>query len=356
MGWSRRGALRAGVLGAAAFGCPVPSVLAQEESARVRVAIAHRAWPMNLPVVLADQLGYFKQEGLELDWLDLPNQSGVTQALLSGGRPSNPQAASAAADLAVVPLHQVIQLQSGGLAARSVVLQGRSPQWVLALASRATLGTRGLRGLRSLRIGVTEIGSTGYALAKAVLLRAGLEADTLEFKAIPSAEGVVSALRSGEVDALCLVDPWITQLEQRGEVRVLADTRGLRGTMGAIGASLPGGCLMVKESYLRSQPAVCQSLVNGVVRSLKWLKTAGPSDLIRTVPEAFLGGDRALYLAAFAKLREALSTDGLVDADGLRAAINFAANADSAVLADRLVAERAYTNELVLRAKVLFSA
>jgi len=32
---------------------------------------------------------------------------------------------------------------------------------------------------------------------------------------------------------------------------------------------------------------------------------SGPSDIIKTVPEAYLLGDRALYLAAFNKVREA---------------------------------------------------
>jgi len=36
-----------------------------------------------------------------------------------------------------------------------------------------------------------------------------------------------------------------------------------------------------------------------MVHALKWLQTAGPSDLIKTVPENHFQGDRALYLAAF---------------------------------------------------------
>ncbi len=38
-----------------------------------------------------------------------------------------------------------------------------------------------------------------------------------------------------------------------------------------------------------------QALTNAMVRALKWLQKAGPSDLIKMVPENFLLGDRALY-------------------------------------------------------------
>lgn len=142
MGWSRRGALRAGVVGAVAGFSHVPWAWAQGEAGRVRLAAAHRAWPMNLPVVLAEHLGYFKQEGLDFEWLDLPTQSRVAQVVLSGSGLSPPSGAPAT-ELALLPFEQVLQLQAGGLAARCLVLQGRSPQWVLGLASRAAWGPRG---------------------------------------------------------------------------------------------------------------------------------------------------------------------------------------------------------------------
>ena len=39
------------------------------------------------------------------------------------------------------------------------------------------------------------------------------------------------------------------------------------------------------------RPAAAQALASGVVHALKWLQTAGPSDTVKTVPEAYLLGD-----------------------------------------------------------------
>jgi hypothetical protein len=87
--------------------------------------------------------------------------------------------------------------------------------------------------------------------------------------------------------------------------------------------------------------------------ALKWLQTASPSDIVRAVPEAYMHGDRAIYLAAFEKSREALSPDGM----GIERAIQ---NAHAAAAQFGLQQQPAvrppapgatYTNEFVLRAR-----
>ena len=42
-----------------------------------------------------------------------------------------------------------------------------------------------------------------------------------------------------------------------------------------------------------------QALANAIVRADKWIQAAGPSEIIATVPESFLLGDRAVYIDAF---------------------------------------------------------
>ena len=44
---------------------------------------------------------------------------------------------------------------------------------------------------------------------------------------------------------------------------------------------------------------------------------SGDAYIIRTVPEPYFQGDRALYLAAFSKVRETISPDGLMPDDGV---------------------------------------
>lgn len=102
-------------------------------------------------------------------------------------------------------------------------------------------------------------------------------------------------------------------------------------------------------------PGTCQALSNAIVHALKWLQTAGPSDLIKTVPEHYFQGDRALYLASFLKSRESISPDGLMPADGAQAALRALSAMDS-LRVERILTGRSYTNEFARRAKDRFKA
>ena len=109
---------------------------------------------------------------------------------------------------------------------------------------------------------------------------------------------------------------FMTMLEQKSEVRIVHDTRTLKGTQEVFGGPMPAGCLYASSDFVQKNPGTCQVLANAVVHSLKWLQTAGPSDMIKTVPESYLLGDRALYLAACNKVREAISPDGMFPDEG----------------------------------------
>jgi NitT/TauT family transport system substrate-binding protein len=158
------------------------------------------------------------------------------------------------------------------------------------------------------------------------------------------------------VDALCNTDPVMTMLEQKGELRVVLDTRTLKGTAQLFGGPMPSGCLYAPVAFLEKNPQTAQALANGIVRSLKWLQTAGPSDIVRSVPDAYLLGDRALYLATFNKVHEAFSVDGLISEEGAKVALKALASFDTAVKADKIDLSRTYTNAFARKAKDRFKA
>jgi NitT/TauT family transport system substrate-binding protein len=86
------------------------------------------------------------------------------------------------------------------------------------------------------------------------------------------------------------------------------------------------------------------------------LQTAGPSDIIKTVPEAYLLGDRALYLASFNKVREAISTDGMIPDEGPRTAVKVLASFDPAIKLEKIELAKTYTNAFARKAKERFKA
>jgi len=119
---------------------------------------------------------------------------------------------------------------------------------------------------------------------------------------------------------------------------------------------MPAACFYTHADYLKANPNTCQALANAVVRGLKWLQTAGPSDIIKTVPDSYLLGDRALYLAAFAKVREAIALDGIMPEDGARTALKALASFEPAIKPERIDLAKTFTNDFARRAKEKYKA
>ena len=90
-------------------------------------------------------------------------------------------------------------------------------------------------------------------------------------------------------------------------------------------ASCPAASLYAPTKFVKENPNTVQALTNAIVRANKWLANASSTDVLKVVPEAFLLGDRALYLFAYDKVKDAFSKDGTIseagsegDAEGAR--------------------------------------
>jgi len=119
---------------------------------------------------------------------------------------------------------------------------------------------------------------------------------------------------------------------------------------------MPAACLFAPLDFIRRNPNTCQALANAMVRGLKWLQTAGPGDIIKTVPENYLLGDRGLYIASFNKARESISLDGILADEAPRTALKAIANHDASVRTSRIDLSKTFTNEFAQRAKTRFKA
>ena len=337
---SRRRFVTAALAAAGATAAPALRAQGRPEKARVSIAVGGKAAFHNLPLTIAESLEYFEIEGLHVDIVDHAGSAQALQAVVAG-----------AADVASVAFEHTIQLQARRQYFQSFVLQGRAPQIAMGVSMRAVPLYRSVADLRGKRIGVTSAGSSTHMVASLVLAKAGVRPAEVQFVPVGHSAGALQALRSGQVDALCNVDPVMTTLEQKGEVRVIVDTRSMKGTQEVFGGPMPAACLLAPAEFVQKHPVVCQALANGIVHGLKWLQTAGPSDIIKTVPEGYLLGDRALYLASFNKVREAIAIDGLMPDDGPRTALRALATFEPAVKAERIDLARTFTNDFARRAK-----
>ena len=333
------------LLAAATVAAPALRAQGKLEKSKVSIAVGGKAAFYYLPLTIAEQLGYFKSEGLDLEISDFAGGSRALQAVVGGS-----------ADVVSGAYEHTINLQSKKQMFQAFVLQGRAPQIAMGVSSKAMPNYRTVADLRGKKIGVSAPGSSTNMVANLVLSRAGLKAADVSFIGVGTSAGALAALRSGQIDAMCNTDPVMTMLEQKGDVRIISDTRTLKGTQEVFGGPMPAGCLYAPMEFVQKNPNTCQALANAIVHGLKWLQTAGPSDIIKTVPENYLLGDRALYLASFNKVREAIALDGLIPEEGAKTALKALASFEPSIKPETIELGKTYTNEFARRAKEKYKA
>ena len=342
---SRRVFASGTILAAATLALPALRAQPRPETRKITLSVGGKAAFYYLPLTISEQLGYFKAEGLDVDISDFPGGARALQAVVEGS-----------ADVCSGAFEHTIHLQSKSQMFQAFVLQGRAPQIAFGVSTKNIPNYKSVADLKGKKIGVSAPGSSTNMLASLVLSRGGLKASDVSFVGVGTAASALTALRSGQIDAMSNTDPIMTMLEQKGEVKIISDTRTLKGTAEVFGGPMPAACLYAPLDFIRKNPNTCQALANAIVRGLKWLQTAGPGDIIKTVPESYLLGDRALYLASFSKVRESISLDGIIPDEGPRTALRALASFDPSIKADRIDLAKTYTNEFARRAKERFKA
>ena len=315
------------------------------EKTRLTLAVGGKATLYYLPLTIAEQLGYFAAEGLDVEIRDFIGGQRALQAVLAGE-----------ADVCSGAFEHTIKLQLSDKMFQAFVLQGRAPQIAIGVSTRTMGGYVGVASLRGRRIGVSAPESSTNMVASLLLARFGVRPDEVQFIGVGTGMPALEALRAGQLDAMSNTEPVMTMLEQQGDVRIIADTRTLKGAQELFGGNMPAACLYAPEAFVQRNPRTCQSLANAIVHALKWLQTAVPADLVKTVPENNLLGDRALYLASFHKTREAISLDGLIPDDGAATALRALAGFNPRQSIDRVDISRLYTNAFARKAKDKFKA
>ncbi|HNJ46525.1 MAG TPA: ABC transporter substrate-binding protein, partial [Ottowia sp.] len=179
------------------------------EKSKLTIAVGGKNLFYYLPLTIAEQLGYFKDEGLQVEIPDFAGGAKALQALVGGS-----------ADVVSGAYEHTINMQAKNQPIMSFVLQGRAPQIVLAVSTRNMPGYKSIADLKGKKIGVTAPGSSTAMMASYVLAKAGLKASDVSFIGVGASSGAISAVKSGQVDAIANLDPVITMLQRDNLIKV----------------------------------------------------------------------------------------------------------------------------------------
>lgn len=315
-----------------------PTVLRAQalEKPQLTLAVGGKNLLYYLPLTIAEQLGYFKAEGLEVKIVDFAGGSQALRALIGGS-----------ADVVSGAFEHTVNMQTKGQRLRAIVLMGRAPQIVLGINPKTMPGYKSVADLKGRKIGVTAPGSSTNVMANFVLAKAGLKPSDVSIIGVGAGNGAVAAMRTGQVDAMSNLDPVISLLTRSNDLKIISDTRIVAEADRVFGGPMPAACLYVPQAFVDKHPRTAQALATAIVRANQWIQKAGAGDIIKTVPETYLLGDRAVYIDAFLAAKGALSPDGLFPDKGPDTAFRALASIDPEVAKATVDLKAVYTNDFV---------
>lgn len=239
---------------------------------------------------LADVLGYFRQERLTIEAVDITRHVRkdylVQEALVKGH-----------VDAAEHWFHHTVFGARHGLPIQAVLLLNDAPAMKVMVANRVATQIKSAAEFR----GRTVAEGAGYA-TKAVITgylarRAGLPTGAYTSINHPKTgrlEAVLRDLRAEQLDVLTFQEPVIAGLEESGLVTTLHDLTTRAGAERALGAPFPSEAILVAPHFARTRPEVVQRLVNAYVRALRFVEAHSADEVIAALPaDYFHGKDRA---------------------------------------------------------------
>jgi NitT/TauT family transport system substrate-binding protein len=311
---SRRSLIaRAAAVSAASAVFGVPTIVrAAGPKEKVPVAVGSEHALVYLPWDVAKALGYFDQEGLDVDITYTKGGSEAATALASGSVDYSGNAID----------HAIAAAERG----KSLVMIAdfmNQPGIALLVRPGDRDKYKTFADFKGKTVGVTSIGSATHVLAIWMAHRAGLGKDDLKIVGVGGGSTMISALAGNQVDATYGNDPYATTLikSNRGVqwlgLYTSADTRKALG--------FPNYCFtgaLTRAEVIQKNPERTQKIVNALVRAQKFMATHTSAQIAAALPDEFRGGTAAgEWAASYSHSRPAYTQHGEIALEGVRAVI-----------------------------------
>lgn len=290
------------VMAAASVGCS-RSVDDDRGLIRVRMGMPRNAM-FYLPVYLADELGYFRQEGLRVELQDLPGGAKNVAAMLGGST-----------DVIGAVYEHTIWLAAEDKFAQCFYLLMERPGLALIVSPASTRTIRTMADLKGASVGVANPGSQSHLFLNFLLHKHGMPENSINVVGVGLGPGSVVAVQRGKVDAAAVSGVAIWMLRRRHpELLILADAYTASGVKQIYGVdTYPSHALLAPAEWLSSNADTARRIVRATQKANQWMHEHSAEDIQNKIPEEFRLEDTATELEAIRMARPMYTVDGKVD-------------------------------------------
>ncbi|WP_211466302.1 ABC transporter substrate-binding protein [Collimonas silvisoli] len=324
--------LSAGVLGA--------NQAIAADSGKITIMVGGITKMIYLPAKLTEQLGYFKEEGLDVELQSQPAGVDAENELLAG------------AVQAVVGFYDhSIDLQSKGKEVTAITVFGQVPGEVEVVSTKAAATIKSMADVKGKTLGVTGLGSSTNFLTQYLAAKNGITSNQYSVLPVGADNTFIVAIKQGRIDAGMTTEPTVSQLLKTGEASVLVDMRTVEGTVKALGGLYPASSLYVQRPWLNTHKAEATKLARAFVKTLKFINTHSAAEIADKMPKDYYGNDKPMYVQALQNSLPMFSSDGKMPPGGPETVLQVLSGFNPNVKGKHIDLAKTYTNEFVSQAK-----
>ncbi|MER5181967.1 ABC transporter substrate-binding protein [Streptomyces sp. NPDC002896] len=258
-----------------------------------------------LPAMLTQRLGYFKDEGLDVEMLSEPAGVQAETALVSGQVQG-----------AVGFYDHTLDLQTKGKAVESVVQFSRAPGEVEIVSNKAAADIKSPKDFKGKKLGITSLGSSTDFLTKYLAVKNGVQVSEFTPVAVGAGPTFIAPLKKGSIDGGMTTDPTVATVLDQKLGKILVDMRTPEGSQEALGGPYPSSSLYMQTDWVNSHKDTVQKLANAFVKTLKWMSTHSADEIAAKMPADYAQGDKDLYAQSIKSTLPMFTTDGVMPENG----------------------------------------
>ena len=331
------------VTGCSSNSAPVASPGATSDSANGKVAIMVGGLnkQIYLPFMLAQQLGYYKEQGLTVTLTDEPAGVAAATNLLAGK-----------VDGAGGFYDHTIALAGLGQQVESVVNMLTTPGEVELCRTDLKGQIKSPADWSGRNFGITDLGSSTDFLTQYLAKKNGVDPTTIHRSGVQSGATLIGAIQHKNVDCAMTTEPTVSQLLATGDAYILLDMRTAAGTAKALGGEYPATSLYMKTSYVKQNPVTVQKLVNAYVKTLKFIQDHSAAEIAAKMPKDYYAGvGLDSYVKALDKEKGIYNPTGLMPPAGPPTNLKVLSLFNKDVQGKNIDVKTTYTDEFVNAAK-----
>jgi NitT/TauT family transport system substrate-binding protein len=307
------------------------------EKANLKIGVGGQGQIIYMPLTLADQLGYFKQEGLTVDIQDLKGGADALQAMVGGST-----------DATMGFYEHTVRTQTQGKFIEMIATCDLYPGLVM-FVGKSHPEAKTIKDLANFKIGITSAGSSTEEMVKYLFKKNGLDPAGAQTVAVGSGGPAITALKNGLVDALVTVEPAASTIEKNGDGTVMYDTRTEQGTKDVFGGAWPAGGFYVSTDFVQQNPRTSQALARVAVNTLKYINSHSAEEVTAKLPAQLFypDGDQAFFAKVLGASQKMFSPDGKMPSDGPNNVLETLKAADTQTDWSKVDLSKTFTNTLV---------